>query len=63
MDKSSNTQIFILVFSGITTLIAIYTYFSTEEQRSIQKEIDKLRLADMKKKIAAGVGINDPLPT
>lgn len=62
MDTKNNFQWIFLVTTVGTLIVTVYNYLSQEEHRSIQKEIDKLRLADMRAKKAAGVGISEPLP-
>lgn len=61
MEKGNFQWVFIAATS-ITAIIAVYNYLSTESHRAIQKEIDKLRLADMRAKVAAGVSISSPMP-
>ncbi len=57
MEKSP-FQVLFLVATVATCIVTVYNYLSQEEHRSIQKEIDKIRLADMKSKIASGQNIS-----
>ncbi len=52
MEKGNSFQVFALVISVGSLIVSLYSYLSQEEGRAIQKEIDKLRLADMRSKVA-----------
>jgi hypothetical protein len=54
MTNESKLQTIGIVVAFGTLIVTLYNYLSTEEHRSIQKDIDKIRLAEMRAKIKAG---------